>query len=100
MTDCKNTMSADVDTYTQKEYESMDTESKNKTTEEVKKLIDSFIYDISKLVSKDYNIRLVISPRLKADEHCGHGVFRIENSNLEYTYLGNINEAVKNIDAL
>ena len=78
----------------------MDTKSKNKTTEEVKKLIDSFIYDISKLVSKDYNIRLVISPRLKADEHCGHGVFRIENSNLEYTYLGNINEAVKNIDAL
>ena len=78
----------------------MNTESKNKTTEEVKKLIDSFIYDISKLVSKDYNIRLVISPRLKADEHCGHGVFRIENYNLEYTYLGNINEAVKNIGAL
>ena len=73
---------------------------KGLTTEEVKKLIDSFIYDISKLVSKDYNIRLVISPRLKADEHCGHGVFRIENSNLEYTYLGNINEAVKNIGAL
>ena len=28
MTDCKNTMSADVDTYTQKEYESMETELK------------------------------------------------------------------------
>ncbi len=38
MTDCKNTMSADVDTYTQKEYESMETELKTSLT----KVIEQF----------------------------------------------------------
>ena len=38
MEDCKNTMSADVDTYTQKEYESMETELKTSLT----KVIEQF----------------------------------------------------------
>ena len=54
MKDCKNTMSADVDTYTQKEYESMETELKTSLTKVIEQFKNTYcVQPILNIIESD-----------------------------------------------